>query len=203
MISVSEKIYRQLLRLYPQAHRRDYAEQMTQLFRDQCRDAWRAKRSAGIFKLWLRVLPDAVKTSVIEQIAAIERNQIMKFFNSKNAPTILLIVGLALGLFSFLFTLSPQTLDAIVLTSFVSVFAKAVIELFRPSNEWLKIMIRTFLLMFIFAIYMPAWAKATGFEPLPPIAGFGWNGICIICLMSNPAVAAVKLLQFLIQRRRN
>src|SRR5262245_52080469 len=99
IISVSEKIYRQLLRLYPQAHRHDYAEQMAQLFRDQCRDAWHARRSAGIFKLWLRVLPDIAKTSVVEQIN--ERNQIMKYFNAKSAPTILLIVGLALGFFSF------------------------------------------------------------------------------------------------------
>ncbi len=201
MISVSEKIYRQLLRLYPQAHRRDYAEQMTQLFRDQCRDAWRAKRSAGIFKLWLRVLPDVAKTSFIEQIT--ERNQIMKYLNAKNAPTILMAVGLALGFLSFNFLNTPNIWTPMATVAFAVILAKAIVELFRPSNEYGRILLRTLLVMFCFAIFMPAWAKAKmGFSNVPaPMDGFGY--LMIICLMANPVVAVLKLLQFLIQRRKN
>ena len=207
MISVSGKIYRQLLRLYPQAHRRDYAEQMAQLFRDQCRDAWRAKRSTGIVKLWLRVLPDVAKTSVMEQIAAIERNQIMKFINSKNAPTILLIVGLVLAASSFSQLIMPVhgLFVLVIMAASLAIFAKAIIELLQPSSEWWKTAIRTFVLMFIYAIFMPAWAKLkiTGAIPNIPFSEDPEGIAIVVSLFANPIVAAIKLLQFLIQRRKN
>lgn len=212
IISISEKIYRQLLRLYPQSHRHDYAEPMAQLFRDQCRDAWRAKRSAGIFKLWLRVLPDIAKTSIIEQFN--ERNEIMKMFSSKNASTILTVLGLALGA-SSLFASSENLLWSLMAASAFVLLAKAIVETFRPSNEWLAIVVRTFVLMFLFAIIMPAQAKVqaqfiaaalnvslsevynhgTIVNPVATFVG--------LCLFANPVVAAFKLLQFLIQRRKS
>lgn len=195
IISVSEKIYRKLLCLYPQAHRRDYAGQMTQLFRDQCREAWRAKCSAGILKLWLRVLPDVAKTSVIEQFN--ERNQIMKSMNAKNIPLILLIIGLAFGLASFAFANSLNLLRLMVSASAVVILIKAVIEFSRPSNEWLRMAVGTFVLMFIYAVFMPAWAKMDQNVP----EAFKWS--VMGCLFLNPIVVAIKLLQFLIQRRKN
>src|SRR4051812_48637280 len=100
IIAISETVYRKLLRLYPAAHRRDYAEPMTQLFRDQCRDAWRAGQASGVIKFWLQVLLDLGKTSAIERVAAIERKSFMK--HHKYLPTFLTVLGLGLGLFSFL-----------------------------------------------------------------------------------------------------
>jgi uncharacterized protein involved in exopolysaccharide biosynthesis len=50
---------------------------MAQLFRDQCRDAWRESRSWGLVTLWLRVLPDLVKTSVLEHLAAMKGRKSM------------------------------------------------------------------------------------------------------------------------------
>ena len=35
----SQKIYEHLLAAYPKAHREEYGAAMSQLFRDQCRDA--------------------------------------------------------------------------------------------------------------------------------------------------------------------
>jgi hypothetical protein len=205
MISVSEKIYRQLLRLYPQAHRRNYAEQMAQLFRDQCRDAWRTQHSAGILKLWLRVLPDIAKTSVIEQIT--ERNQTMKSINSKNAPTILLIVGLVLALSSFsrLIISMHGLFVLVIMAASLAIFAKAIIELLQPSSEWWKTALRTFVLMFIYAIFMPAWAKLkiNGAIPNIPVSEDPEGIAIVVSLFANPIVTAIKLLQFLIQRRKN
>jgi hypothetical protein len=208
MISVSEKIYRQLLHLYPQAHRRDYAEQMAQLFRDQCRDAWRAKRSAGVLKLWLRVLPDIAKTSVIEQFN--ERNQIMKYFNAKSTPTISTVVALALGFLSFNFLTVPNVWSALATMAFVAIFAKAIAELFRPSNECGRIFLRTLLVMFCFAIFMPAWAKAAsagrfevGFDANFNEPFVYYRYMMTSFLFANPIVAVFKLLQFLIQRRKS
>src|SRR5215469_17792849 len=91
IIAISEKIYGALLHLYPREHRRDYGEAMAQLFQDQCEDAWQAGRSAAVMKLWLRMLPDIGKTSISEQIAAIERNSHMKYLNAKHAPTLLTV----------------------------------------------------------------------------------------------------------------
>lgn len=210
IVVFSEKIYRKLLRLYPRSHRRDYAEPMAQLFRDQCRDAWRGRRFIGVAKLWLRVLPDLGKTSVKEQIAAIERSQIMKYINAKSAPTILTAAGLALAFVSFIFSTSSDAWTISIVAAFVAILAKALVELFRPGNEYGRIFLRTFLIMFCFAIFMPAWAKATtgfvvvaGFNPHlnNPLDRFGC--LMMISLLANPVVATIKFLQFLIQRRKS
>jgi hypothetical protein len=75
---VAEKIYRVLLLAYPVKHRAAYGEAMAQLFRDQCRDAWDASKSFGMLKLWLRVLPDLVSTSIMERLAALNERKSMK-----------------------------------------------------------------------------------------------------------------------------
>ena len=79
----SQKIYAWLLRAYPPAHRAEYGAAMAQLFRDQCRDAWREAGGWGLTKLWLRVLPDWASTSVRERIAALNERKTM---NDKLAP---------------------------------------------------------------------------------------------------------------------
>jgi hypothetical protein len=205
IVALSETIYRKLLCLYPVAHRRDYAKPMAQLFRDQCRDAWSAGRSVGVIKLWLRVLPDLGKTSIVERVAAIERNPIMKYLNAKNSPTVLLVVGLAFGILSFSpFIMSHDLFMPVMIVTALSILAKAVVELFRPGTEWGRIAIRTLVLMVVFAVFMPAWAKL---KMVGTIQHFGdpldLFGIFIVsCLMINPVVTAIKLLQFLVQRRK-
>jgi len=68
LLVLSQKLYVRLLKVYPQAHRELYGDAIVQLFRDQCRDAWRESHSWGLVKLWLRVLPDLVKTSISEHL---------------------------------------------------------------------------------------------------------------------------------------
>jgi capsular polysaccharide biosynthesis protein len=75
--SVSQKIYGRLMLAYPRSHRAEYGAAMAQLFRDQCRDAWSESRGWGMAKLWLRVLPDLVKTSFIERLAALNKRKSM------------------------------------------------------------------------------------------------------------------------------
>jgi len=76
-VAVSEKVFRQLLAAYPQAHREEYGAAMVQLFRDQCRDAWKESRGWGLTKLWLRVLPDVVGTSFLEHLESIKERKFM------------------------------------------------------------------------------------------------------------------------------
>lgn len=74
---VSQKIYSRLLLAYPRSHRAKYGAEMAQLFRDQCRDAWNESRTWGLFKLWLRVLPDLACTSIWERLAAMNERKSM------------------------------------------------------------------------------------------------------------------------------
>src|SRR5665213_2350046 len=76
-LAISQKVYGWLLRAYPPSHREKYGPAMAQLFRDQCRDAWSKSRNRGVTKLWLRVLPDLVKTSFIERLAALTKRKSM------------------------------------------------------------------------------------------------------------------------------
>ena len=73
----AQKIYGALLRAYPPAHRAEYGAAMAQLFRDQCRDAWGESKNFGLLKLWLRVLPDWAKTSIMERLAALNERKTM------------------------------------------------------------------------------------------------------------------------------
>ncbi|HTI98877.1 MAG TPA: hypothetical protein VL527_08315, partial [Dongiaceae bacterium] len=59
----SAGIYARLLRCYPLSHQAEYGPVMLQLFRDQCRDAWCESPRWGLLRLWLRVLPDLLKSS--------------------------------------------------------------------------------------------------------------------------------------------
>jgi capsular polysaccharide biosynthesis protein len=74
---ISQKVYGWLLRVYPKAHRQAYGPAMAQLFRDQCRDAWEEEQDWGMVKLWLRVLPDLVSTSIAERLAALHERKSM------------------------------------------------------------------------------------------------------------------------------
>ena len=205
-ISISEKIYRKVLCLYPASHRREFGEAMAQLFRDQCRDAWQTGRSAGLVKLWLRTLPDIGKTSIKEQLAAIGRNSFMKQFNGKHAPTILLIASIVMAFMSFSPFIMPfhPAFMLLAMGAALAMLAKAGIELFLPGTEWLKISIRTFILMFAYALILPAWAKLKLHASISTPVGHDPFGLLIMCsLFANPLVTAVKLVQFLAERRKS
>lgn len=148
-------MFRKLLRLYPYAYRREYGELMALLFRDQCRDAWQRGRYAGLLKLWLRTLPDLGKTALNEQLTQNKRNHMI---NGKHIPTLLLVTALVLGLLSFAPMVAPlRGVFMLLLTaSALCNLAKAGVELVRPASEWPMVLVRTFALMFFYALFMPA-----------------------------------------------
>ena len=96
-LELSQKLYQRLLAAYPRPHREEYGEPMAQLFRDQCRDAWAERRALGLAALWLRTLPDLVKTSFLERFATLNPGKFMSdklntFLRPRRSP-----------LFTFLF----------------------------------------------------------------------------------------------------
>jgi hypothetical protein len=58
-MTVSERIYRVLIRAYPARYRREYAEPMAQLFRDRLREA---KTAWAVSRLWMHTLADLAST---------------------------------------------------------------------------------------------------------------------------------------------
>ena len=206
LVAVSERIYRTLLHLYPEPHRREFGDQMAQLFRDQCRDAWRMGHQAGILKLWMRTLPDLGKTCVIEQLSKIERNNVMKYLNSKSSPTLLLAVGLLLALLSFAPFVPPfhGVFMVLLLSSTLAIFAKACVEFIRPANEYPLVLGRTLVFMVLYALFCPAWAKMKMHAVAGPPLGHDPFGMALmVCLLANPAVTVIKILQFFVQRPKS
>lgn len=81
------RLYQRLLALYPKRHREEYGGAMSQLFRDQCRDAWSEGRKRGMINLWVRALLDLLKTSVLEHLSNLNRRKSMsKLFRPQFRP---------------------------------------------------------------------------------------------------------------------
>jgi hypothetical protein len=64
----SERVYRALMRLYPEEVRRRYAEEMVRYFGDLCREEWHSRGAKGMVLLWARTLPDLVFTVLKERV---------------------------------------------------------------------------------------------------------------------------------------
>ncbi|MFN8529328.1 MAG: hypothetical protein U0670_12010 [Anaerolineae bacterium] len=93
LITVSERVYRALLIAYPADFRREYAAEMTRLFRDTCRDVYRQGGAAAIVLCWLSILLDLFLTALQE------RRKVVSFmdykpFLARNVGLFLIIAGL-------------------------------------------------------------------------------------------------------------
>jgi hypothetical protein len=62
-VSRHERVYRRLLRLYPERFRSAYADEMTRLFADQLRDAKASHEPFAVAGLWIRCIVDLVATA--------------------------------------------------------------------------------------------------------------------------------------------
>lgn len=74
-LSVSVRVYRALLVVYPKKFREHYETQMVQVFRDSFRDAHHRHGTSGVIDLWLHTCADLFITALIERIT--ERSQYM------------------------------------------------------------------------------------------------------------------------------
>jgi hypothetical protein len=63
-----ERLYRWLLHVYPSSFRTRHADEMVQLFGDQLRDARSSGAAAGAAGVWLRAVPDLVRTAASEHL---------------------------------------------------------------------------------------------------------------------------------------
>jgi capsular polysaccharide biosynthesis protein len=129
-VALSGTLFQRLLAAYPKAHRREYGQPMAQLFRDQCRDAWRGGRGWGLTWLWLRVLPDLVKTSVLEHISTLKERKTMlervgTLLRPRSAP---LFVFIAVAVPVFLLVVATSTLITFILPESYASTARVIVR---------------------------------------------------------------------------
>jgi hypothetical protein len=70
----SERVYRALIRAYPQEVRRRYAEEMVLYFGDLCREEWHSGGPKALALLWARTLPDLIFSALKERGAVLPSN---------------------------------------------------------------------------------------------------------------------------------
>lgn len=126
--------------------------------------------------------------------------------NSKHTPALLLIAALILGLISFAPVVVPfhGVFMLLLIASALANLGKAGVELFRPASEWPMVLLRTFILMFFYALFMPAWAKMKMHAAIStPVSHDPFGFFIGACLFVNPLVTVIKLGQFLVQRLKS
>ena len=67
-LSASERLYAALLRVYPNAFRARYRDEMVLLFGDQLRDARSGRAPSGVAATWIRTLIDLASSAVGEHL---------------------------------------------------------------------------------------------------------------------------------------
>ncbi len=72
--SGSERVYRALMRAYPEEVRRRYEEEMVRYFGDLCREERLSGGPKGVTLLWARTLPELIFTALKERSALFRTN---------------------------------------------------------------------------------------------------------------------------------
>jgi len=71
MLTLSDRLYRLLLRLYPPSFRRRFGTEMALVFQDRCRQEQRLGGRRGLLALWMRTLGDIAMTVPRENLLAL------------------------------------------------------------------------------------------------------------------------------------
>ena len=71
LLRVSNRVYQQLLAVYPSGFRSIYGRHMAQLFRDGCRDAYQQGGSGKVIVLWITALYDLGTNALGEHISTL------------------------------------------------------------------------------------------------------------------------------------
>jgi capsular polysaccharide biosynthesis protein len=129
-VALSERWFRRLLVIYPKRHREEYGSSMTQLFRDQCRDAWEETGYWGVIKLWLHILPDLFRTSVLEHLSTLKEKFMSK--QSFSTPT---TASVAVFVIVFVVVFGAAVLGSFMLPESYASTARIKIDRDSPGDE--------------------------------------------------------------------
>jgi putative ABC transport system permease protein len=89
--TIGERVYRQLLRLYPRDFSDDYADEMTHLYRDRV-------RGEGATSVWLALVADLARTTPREQISTLVQDVRHAWRTWRRTPVLALAAVLTLAL---------------------------------------------------------------------------------------------------------
>lgn len=67
--TMSERVYRLLLRAYPRGFRDSYSTDIVELFRDRCHEARCRRGALGVVSVWLRTVPGVLVHGLLERVA--------------------------------------------------------------------------------------------------------------------------------------
>lgn len=71
IVSLSDTLYRLLLRCYPPEFRREYAQEMAQTFRTCCREVLQQHGTGGVMQLWGTILYDFTTSVFVQYMRAV------------------------------------------------------------------------------------------------------------------------------------
>ncbi len=109
LIECSVRIYGMLSKIYPASFRREYENELTQVFRELATDALRRQGALGLLTTWFRVFGDLLRTAPQEHLIELQRRFKMKTAAFAGLCLVLavitqlffILVGLALTASSF------------------------------------------------------------------------------------------------------
>jgi len=189
------RIYRTLLRCYPKTHRAEYGELMLQLFRDQCRDAFREHGRFGALVVWRDAAGDLVFTAIQEHINNLPN--IMKDININRLALILFAIGLGLAFIGVPPLVGTHLATAFIYLSSLAILLRAIAEWFRPPGEVTKSILWGVGVLVAYGFVLPFWAKLHAQFGVP--AGFN-PALHAIPVLLNIVVPVVKALLSVIRK---
>jgi hypothetical protein len=97
-ISLSEKIYKTMLELYPSRYRDEFGQEMIQLFQDMYQDAKNSNDNTEMFSLWMRIIHDYFISLTKEHLSNLRGGD---YYMHKKFDTIGLILWIIAGIVVF------------------------------------------------------------------------------------------------------
>ena len=106
-VEFSVRVYELLIRAYPASFRREYGNEMTQVFRELARDALRQRGALGIMMAWFGVLSDLVWTALQEHLSELQGR-----IEMQTAASAIVSVFVAAIVCHFVFAVAAITIGA-------------------------------------------------------------------------------------------
>jgi hypothetical protein len=199
--SWADRLYRRLLRAYPEPFRAEYGVEMERLFRDCRREAAREGQGA-LAAVWLGVVADLARTSLREQLASLDPTAAVTRPHGRDSPSsveapmavamVAIVVGVLLGIagvqelyFRGIVNNEPQPFFIGFLGTVTSLLLVAAgVAMMRGWPQRRNLMLIAAILNAVFLVY----------SALPPHRNVGILalviGAAVSCLLGAKALAA-------------